>query len=77
MEQTIQYHIAYSFWYWEEWHQKISEEGFDSLKDLENDEDMSKFMNNILSHPNTCDVKIVKVTTNYETVKEMNNAPQT
>ena len=76
METTVQYHLSWKFWYWEGWHQKISEEGFDSIEDFEGDEDMTKFMkemiefiNSMPSHPNICDLEIVKVTTNYETVK--------
>ena len=64
MENTTQYHLAYSIWHWEEWHEKVCEDGYDTIEEVELNMDKG-----LIKSDNICDIKIVKVTTNYETVK--------
>ena len=67
METTVQYHLAWKFWHWEEWHQKISEEIFDSVEEAE--ECLGASL--LESNGNIIDLEIIKVTTTYETIRKV------
>lgn len=64
MENTIQYHLAYDVFFWEEWHTKICEEGYDTPEEVEKIIDQ-----HLLDSDSVMNIAIVKVTTTYEQVK--------
>jgi len=69
MNQTIKYTLRWDSYFWEEWHDKELDDSFDSVQELENDKDVIEFMNGALKSDRVMNLEIVKVITNYETVK--------
>ena len=65
--ETIQYHLAYSVWHWEEWHDKICEEGYDTPEEVELNMDKDLIMARLTK--NVSNLRIVKITTICEDVK--------
>jgi len=71
MNRTIKYTLRWDSYFWEEWNERELEESFDSVEELENDKDVIEFMNSAVKSDRVMNLEIVKVTTNYEAVKEI------